>query len=167
MNNPSIPVCMMSQLRLYFFIAAQIVQAAWFIWIALPGQPGQQWIQPVEVTDGRVVRAGVSVTWSELSWSGGHEFELRSGQTWGCVVLLSCRTRTKNTNHLFITSSLLLCTFSKVPFALVIGGAWSDKLLHCQGSGYLSIIVLWYRGTVQKKVYTGELCRKRWHRGTV
>ena len=27
------------------------------------------------VTDGRVVRAGVSVTWNVLSWSGGHEFE--------------------------------------------------------------------------------------------
>ena len=28
------------------------------------------------VTDGQVVRAGVSVTWNVLSWSGGHEFKL-------------------------------------------------------------------------------------------
>ena len=32
-------------------------------------------------------RAGVSVTWSVLSWSACHEFELRLGRTWGCVVL--------------------------------------------------------------------------------
>ena len=35
------------------------------------------------VTDGRVIRAGVSVTWNVLSWSEGHEFELQLGQTWG------------------------------------------------------------------------------------
>ena len=34
------------------------------------------------VTDGLVVRAGVSVTWNVLSWSGGHEFEPWSGRTW-------------------------------------------------------------------------------------
>ena len=28
-------------------------------------------------------KAGVSVTWNVLSWSGGHEFEPRSGRTWG------------------------------------------------------------------------------------
>ena len=38
-----------------------------------------------EVTDGQVVRAGVSVTWNVLSWSGGHEFEPRSSL--GCIVL--------------------------------------------------------------------------------
>ena len=27
----------------------------------------------------------VSVTWNVLSWSGGHEFEPRSGQTWGTI----------------------------------------------------------------------------------
>ena len=32
----------------------------------------------LEVTGGLVVRAGVSVTWTVLSWSGGHEFEPRS-----------------------------------------------------------------------------------------
>ena len=37
----------------------------------------------LEVTDSLVVRAGVSVTWTVLSWSGGHEFEPRSGWTWG------------------------------------------------------------------------------------
>ena len=36
-----------------------------------------------EVTDCQVVRASVSVTWNVLLWSGGHEFESRSGQTWG------------------------------------------------------------------------------------
>ena len=34
-------------------------------------------------TDGQVVKAGVSVTWNVLSWSGGHEFEFRLGGTWG------------------------------------------------------------------------------------
>ena len=35
------------------------------------------------VADGRVVRAGVSVTWNVMSWSGVHEFEPRLGRTWG------------------------------------------------------------------------------------
>ena len=30
-----------------------------------------------------MVRAGISVIWNVLSWSGGHEFEPRSGWTWG------------------------------------------------------------------------------------
>ena len=34
-----------------------------------------------EVTDGQVVRAGVSVTWNVLSWFGGREFEPCSGGT--------------------------------------------------------------------------------------
>ena len=42
----------------------------------------------VEVTDDQVVRAGISVTWNVLSWSGGHEFEPRSGCL-GCMVFLS------------------------------------------------------------------------------
>ena len=36
-----------------------------------------------KVTDGLVVREGVSVTWTVLSRSGGHEFEPQSGQTGG------------------------------------------------------------------------------------
>ena len=36
----------------------------------------------VHGTDGLVVREGVSVTWSVLSWSGGREFEPQSGRTW-------------------------------------------------------------------------------------
>ena len=36
----------------------------------------------LEVTDGRVVRTGVSVTCNVLSWSGSHEFEPWSGWTW-------------------------------------------------------------------------------------
>ena len=39
------------------------------------------------VTDGLVARAGVSVTWTVLSWSGCHEFEPRSGRTWGARYL--------------------------------------------------------------------------------
>ena len=37
----------------------------------------------LELTDGQVVRAGISVIWNVLSWSGGHEFEPRLGQTLG------------------------------------------------------------------------------------
>ena len=36
----------------------------------------------LKVTDVRVVRAGISVTWNVLSWSGGHEFKPQSGRTW-------------------------------------------------------------------------------------
>ena len=36
-----------------------------------------------------VARAGISVTWSVLSWSGGHEFESPVGSNLRCVVLLS------------------------------------------------------------------------------
>ena len=36
-----------------------------------------------EVTDGQVVRAGISVTWTVLSRSGGHEFEPWLIRTWG------------------------------------------------------------------------------------
>ena len=36
-----------------------------------------------EVTDGRVVITGVSVTWNILSWSAGHEFKPRPGWTCG------------------------------------------------------------------------------------
>ena len=43
----------------------------------------QSCISLAEVTDGQVVRAGVSVTWTVLSWSGGHEFDPRAGRTWG------------------------------------------------------------------------------------
>ena len=43
----------------------------------------------VLVTDGRVVRAGISVTWNVLSWSGGHEFESQLGRkadfNLGCI----------------------------------------------------------------------------------
>ena len=44
----------------------------------------QTFIDVSEVSDGRVVRAGVSVIWNHvLPWSGGHEFEPWSGRTWG------------------------------------------------------------------------------------
>ena len=36
-----------------------------------------------EVIDGRVIRAGISVTWNVLSWSGGHELEPQSDGTLG------------------------------------------------------------------------------------
>ena len=48
-----------------------------------------------QVTDGRVVRAGVSVTWNVLSWSEGHEFEPQSGWTWGGSTSVLSRTWTK------------------------------------------------------------------------
>ena len=41
------------------------------------------------VTDGLVLRAGVSVTWNVLSWSGGHEFKTPVGSNLGWLVLLS------------------------------------------------------------------------------
>ena len=47
----------------------------WFVWL-------------LEVTDGRVVRTGISVTWNVPSWSGGHEFKPPDGSNLGCVVLL-------------------------------------------------------------------------------
>ena len=40
-------------------------------------------IDCIYCTDVWVVTAGISVTWNVLSWSGGHEFEPRSGRTWG------------------------------------------------------------------------------------
>ena len=45
--------------------------------------------QAIEVTDGLVVRAGVSMTWTVLSWSGDHEFETPVRSNLGCVALLS------------------------------------------------------------------------------
>ena len=41
------------------------------------------------ITDGQVVRAGVSVTCNVLSWSEGHEFDPPVRWNLGCVVLLS------------------------------------------------------------------------------
>ena len=46
-----------------------------------------------------VVRAGISVTWTVLSWSGGHEFELQSGWTWGVCTSVLSRTWTKNVKY--------------------------------------------------------------------
>ena len=61
----------------------------WWFWCLFWGSKNQ--IAPfiftvylsVEVTDGRVVTAGVSVTWCLLTWSRGHEFEPWLGRTWG------------------------------------------------------------------------------------
>ena len=47
------------------------------------------------VTDGRVVRAVVSVTCSVLSRSGGHEFELQSCRTWCAWYSCPSHTLTK------------------------------------------------------------------------
>ena len=52
------------------------------------------------VIDGRVVRAGVSVTWNVLSWSGGHEFEPWSGRTWG--TLYFCPKSYSNQTYLML-----------------------------------------------------------------
>ena len=48
------------------------------------------------VTDGQVVRAGISVTWNVLSWSGGHEFERQLGRTGVRSTSVLSRTWTKN-----------------------------------------------------------------------
>ena len=37
----------------------------------------------MEVTDGQMVKAGASMTWNVLSWSGGHELKPQSGWTLG------------------------------------------------------------------------------------
>ena len=53
-------------------------------------------INVCDVTDGLVVRAGVSVTWTVLSLSGSHEFEPQSGITWGTGTSVLSRTWIKN-----------------------------------------------------------------------
>ena len=50
----------------------------------------------IEVTDGRVVRAGVSETWNVLSWSGGHEYELGQVELGVRSTSVLIRTWTKN-----------------------------------------------------------------------
>ena len=60
----------------------------WFRWwqVLIVTGSGTDWFwlwMVLILTDGQVVRAGVSVTWNVLSWSGGHEFEPRSDRTWG------------------------------------------------------------------------------------
>ena len=53
------------------------------------------------VTDGLVIIAGVSVAWTILSWSGGHEFNPRPGWTWGvCGTSVISRTWTR---HIFVS----------------------------------------------------------------
>ena len=43
---------------------------------------------PVQVTDGQVARADVSVIRNEPPWSGGHEFKSELGRTWGAKYLI-------------------------------------------------------------------------------
>ena len=62
-----------------------------------------------EVTDGRVVRAGVSVTWNVLSWSGGHEFKPRSGSTWVCST--SVLIKSYSNQSIWFSSITCLLTF--------------------------------------------------------
>ena len=60
------------------------------------------------VTDFWVVRAGVSVTWNVLSWSGSHEFEPHLGWTWGMYsASVLSRTWTKNMNSSCIKDSFM------------------------------------------------------------
>ena len=59
-----------------------------------------------EVTDGLVVRAGISVTWTALSWSGGHEFEPWLGWTWGAWYF--CSKSYSNQKYLSIYLSVCL-----------------------------------------------------------
>ena len=51
-----------------------------------------------EITDGWVVRAGVSVTGNVLSWSGGHEFEPDQVELGGCSTSVLSRTVYLNQN---------------------------------------------------------------------
>ena len=86
-----------------------------------------------EFTDGRVVRAGVSVTWTVLSWSGGHEFE--SGQVKLRVRSTSVlgHTWTKNindTDHWASHSYFFLFNM------------WNDTLFSLKGLQQLSFIKL-------------------------
>ena len=55
-----------------------------------------------------MVREGVSVTWSVLSWSGGREFEPQSGSNLGCVVLLSQVVLELNISSLKVLKHALL-----------------------------------------------------------
>ena len=50
----------------------------------------------LHVTNGRVVRAGVSVAWNVLLWSEGHGFEPQSGRTWDAWYFCLSRTLTKD-----------------------------------------------------------------------
>ena len=61
---------------------------------------------PGEITDGQVVRAGVSVTWNVLSWSWGHEFEPWSGRTW-CAWYF-CPKLYLNQNKLSLLQTIVL-----------------------------------------------------------
>ena len=73
------------------------------------------------VTDGQVVRAGVSVTWYVLSWAGGHEFEPRSGQTWGAWYF--CPKSYLNQN-ITVNLNLLTCLTLELHFDQFYGCCW-------------------------------------------
>ena len=66
----------------------------------------------VEATEGRVVRAGISVTWNVLSWSGGHEFLNPGGVELGVrgTFVLS-RTWTKN----YLLYGMSVCKLARSP----------------------------------------------------
>ena len=86
-----------------------------------------------QVTDGRVVRAGFSVTWDVLSWSGGHEFENRVGRP-----SLPSRTWTKNIIEVskpYTPSLTITCIYSS-PILSVIGTIYQETLF-AEIAGYL------------------------------
>ena len=79
----------------------------------------------LEVTDGKVVRAGVSVKRNLLSWSAGHELEPQSNRTWGVwYFCLSC-TFTQKIRHVY---ALNLWTLYTSPMGYI--GARVHSTLH-------------------------------------
>ena len=59
-----------------------LATAAGAVWDSIQiGHSSKQYSEAIKVTDGQVVRAGVSATWIVLLWSEGHKFEPQSGRT--------------------------------------------------------------------------------------
>ena len=65
----------------HFFLSWYLKDQDQFWWMVMPEKKA--------VTGGHVVRAGVSVTWNVLPWSGGREFESRLGRM-ECAQVGSC-----------------------------------------------------------------------------
>ena len=63
-----------------------------------------KWWNPVKVTNGWVVKTGISVTWNILSWSEGHEFKPRSVELGVRGITALSRTWTKTINFSWYTS---------------------------------------------------------------
>ena len=86
------------RLRRYVWVNVLIVSSLSVAWSDISVISRQRFSSWASVADGRVVRAGISVTWNVLSWSRGHEFEQRLGRTW--VVWYFCPESHLNQNYL-------------------------------------------------------------------